>query len=762
MVKLLLVVYLIVIWSTEVSGDICPDDVDITPIDETKPSVFQQLSALEINRVRDYLKTVPDLNYKAGPDGNVSDTFAYIIEKKPVPKDDVLAYVDGSGQVPKREARVALAAPTGMLEYTVGPLPNPTYHFKTKFPKWSRTELRFTDRPSAIDSIALTITIQREARKMTKILHESFNGFDFEDTCNDKCLTYFDMKLNVYQNRRLLWVNILRKVPLSVGSPLIHPLALQLLVDMTSSDPDKWNVGQVWYNEQRFDSVDDLVEKYNNDEVKKIRMSYDETDVYSSMRRRGNDNMKSTKRGPDCFPQDGRRYSVDGHRVKYMNWEFEFTYRQTTGPQLFDIRFNNTRIVYELSMQEVALSYTGKSPFSRHGNVFYDNVVLIGNFFSPLMPGVDCPKGASFFSTSHYSYKLAREVEIPNAFCLFEYTEGPPLRRHYDSDHHGGYYFYAGMPNNALVLRSIQSNYNYDYVFDFIFYQNGVIGTKIGASGYVMPEFANRKVPKENPFGFKIHENVRGMLHQHLFSFKVDLDIQGRKNRHETLAVVARPTVHKVVDGIEEDAHEQYLKRHLKHVEKDAAYRFKYKKPKFYLFYNNREKSKWGAKRAYYIDNQGVSKYLYPDDSTKTDSVAWAKYQLAVTRYHDDEDRSTSAYNTFHQADPVLNFDSYINDNENITDEDLVAWVSLGFQHVPNHSSDVPVTTTPGNIFSFYLKPFNYFDEDPSISSNDNVYVTPGKDGGIVVEENANNAKESCSHPNKDPRFVGDYVKPEF
>ena len=60
--------------------------------------------------------------------------------------------------------------------------------------------------------------------------------------------------------------------------------------------------------------------------------------------------------------------------------------------------------------------------------------------------------------------------------------------------------------------------------------------------------------------------------------------------------------------------------------------------------------------------------------------------------------------------------------------KDLVAWITLGTHHIP-HSEDVPIVTTPGIQLTFYLLPYNYFDEDPSLASRDNIRVTPGKNG---------------------------------
>ena len=77
--------------------------------------------------------------------------------------------------------------------------------------------------------------------------------------------------------------------------------------------------------------------------------------------------------------------------------------------------------------------------------------------------------------------------------------------------------------------------------------------------------------------------------------------------------------------------------------------------------------------------------------------MAWTKYNLAFTRYHDEEYYSTENYD---QEDPfhaeTFSFDDYFTDNESLDNVDVVAWASIGMHHIP-HAEDVPVTATPGN-----------------------------------------------------------------
>jgi hypothetical protein len=61
--------------------------------------------------------------------------------------------------------------------------------------------------------------------------------------------------------------------------------------------------------------------------------------------------------------------------------------------------------------------------------------------------------------------------------------------------------------------------------------------------------------------------------------------------------------------------------------------------------------------------------------------------------------------------------------------QDLVTWVTLGTVHIP-HTEDIPVVTTQNVQLTFHLTPYNYFLEDPSLASRDNVRVERQADGG--------------------------------
>lgn len=76
--------------------------------------------------------------------------------------------------------------------------------------------------------------------------------------------------------------------------------------------------------------------------------------------------------------------------------------------------------------------------------------------------------------------------------------------------------------------------------------------------------------------------------------------------------------------------------------------------------------------------------------------------------------------------------------------QDLVAWVTTGFLHIP-HAEDIPNTVTVGNGGGVLLRPHNYFDGDPSIDSPDSVYVDKKSADSCDNNRMACLAQESCS-----------------
>jgi primary-amine oxidase len=112
---------------------------------------------------------------------------------------------------------------------------------------------------------------------------------------------------------------------------------------------------------------------------------------------------------------------------------------------------------------------------------------------------------------------------------LFEMDTGFPIRRHSTVD--GGV---SITKNIAFVLRTVSTIANYDYMTSYEFYMDGSIQVSIRASGYIESSYWAHN----SDYGFKIHDNLSGSMHDHVITFKADFDILGQKNTIQRIDVI--------------------------------------------------------------------------------------------------------------------------------------------------------------------------------------------------------------------------------
>ncbi|XP_068775112.1 amine oxidase [copper-containing] 3 [Struthio camelus] len=494
----------------------------------------------------------------------------------------------------------------------------------------------------------------------------------------------------------------------NVSGFFLHPVGLEVLVDHSSLDISQWVVSRVFYNGQYYRDMVQLESAYvqGRISVEKVKKAPRDGD-FSSMKPRA----PPAAMFPLQYEPQGPRYSVRNNHVVFQAWSFAFGMSVNTGMRLFDVRYQGERVVYEISVQE-ALSVYGSNCPGGMSTRYMDGSFGIGRFTSPLVRGVDCPYSATYMDVYYLAQSQVSRT-TKNALCVFEHNLGSPLRRHYSNLQS---FYYGGLVNSALIVRSIATLGNYDYVWDFIFYQNGAIEAKVQATGYVSSSFLHGDGLR---YGNRVWEHTLGTIHTHSINYKVDLDVGGVKNSlmaHDMAFEMARAPW-----SPEQQIERPRLTKKVLDTEDQAAFRHQSKMPR-YIYFAANSKNKWGHQRGYRIQIVSFAGEHVPEASSMERAISWARYKLAVTRRKEDEPTSTSIYNQNDPWMPTVAFADFIN-NETITNEDLVAWITTGFLHIP-HSEDIPNTVTVGNSIGFLLRPYNYYDQDPSIYSHDGVFFT--------------------------------------
>ena len=636
------------------------DDIDLSEPEE--PGVFHDLTTKEIDGLMQFLYSKKSLNLEEMP-SSLNSSFMYVAEVYVPKKTDVLRFLDNSGPRPAREAIVSImrgdVKDQYVGQYVVGPLPAPTY---MKPAPGHPEKVPYKYRPLSGIELGTMYAWLNELldSKIRFIMVESFGGSTFN--CDDKCLMYMPAPVSsalTGSQNRMNWLRLQQ----FVDTFILHPVELSVLVAETRSG---FEIESISYNDKLFSSLQELIQAYNNGGVGKVRIPFpvDNDDLFSKMATRGEAFQNEFKRDPIQVEPDGKRYSVKHRHVQYMGWDFDFRMSTAFGPQVFDVRFRDERIAYEIGLQDISVMYSGHHTPTMLTD-YFDSCGLIGPMGKGLVPGVDCPVGATFMDSSHVLEGSRDPVTYKNVFCLFEWNTAMPLRRHLSYARNYKSY-YEGCPSNVMVLRTAVTVINYDYIFDFVFYQNGVIEVKAASTGYVI---AVPHTDAERQYGFQIHDRINANLHIHLFNFKVDLDIKGTNNRFATLDISPTEEVNRLINDPNVKYHQTKFQTNVKRTETEGTYQFNFDNPKYLIFYNEEEKNKYGVSKSYRLLHQGMVKQLIPEGKGNEPSASWSRYQMATTKHKDTERQSSSFYSFMNADNPVVNFQSFIDDNESILDE---------------------------------------------------------------------------------------------
>ncbi|NWZ54237.1 AOC3 oxidase, partial [Haliaeetus albicilla] len=480
--------------------------------DDGQSLVFADLTPEEMVQVVRYLQGNLGVQLVDASRAKPSDNCIASVDLQVPAKAEVLRFLDGGGARPPREALAVLyfgnQPDPNITEYVVGPLPMPAYHRDVTVQKYGG-KVPYHRRP----------TLAVEYKQIAGFLKSQV--FPTAPSFMRQVMEYDGASLaaltaaprGFQSGDRITWFVLFQ----NVSGFFVHPVGLEVLVDHSSLDISQWAVSRVFYNGQYYRDMVQLESAYVQGRIsvqKKVRKAPRDGD-FSSMKPRA----PSAALFPLQYEPQGPRYSVRNNHILFQAWSFAFGMSVNTGLRLFDVRHKGERVAYEISVQE-ALSVYGSNCPGGMSTRYMDGSFGIGRYTSPLVRGVDCPYLATYLDVHYLAHSQVSRIS-KSALCIFEQNLGSPLRRHYSNLQS---LYYGGLVNSALVVRSIATVGNYDYVWDFIFYQNGAIEGKVQATGYASSSFLHGDGLR---YGNRVWEHTLGTIHTHSINYKVDLDVGG-------------------------------------------------------------------------------------------------------------------------------------------------------------------------------------------------------------------------------------------
>jgi primary-amine oxidase len=413
--------------------------------------------------------------------------------------------------------------------------------------------------------------------------------------------------------------------------------------------------------------------------------------------------MVSQPQGPGFTIKDGE--------VSWQNWHFRFRVDPRSGPIIntasLDYQGKRRSVLYEGSLSEMYVPYMDPEE-TWNSHVFLD----AGEYFmntglgipKPLQKGTDCPDYATYFSGTFFHDNGTPFIR-PQLACLFERTLGDPAWRHGEEDN------ISGRPSRELVFRSVAVVGNYDYILDWRFEQEGAITIAVGATGELEVKPVKDKMdtmgkdPEGNTveFGHLVAANTDGVDHDHFFSFRLDLDVDGTKNNFEVDKLVqyklpatsARKTIWAMKAdciGTEGSAMQDISMQH----------------PAMWRFVNPDVKNELGYPTSFEIMPGLTGASLLSLDDWPQKRAGFSDHQLWVTPYDAKERYAAGVYVSGSKGTDGLPV--WVKQNRNIMNTDIVAWYTMGFHHVPR-PEDWPQMPTMWHDFT--IRPFDFYSKSP-------------------------------------------------
>lgn len=405
----------------------------------------------------------------------------------------------------------------------------------------------------------------------------------------------------------------------------------------------------------------------------------------------------------------GPAYSIHKGELSWQNWRFRVRLDPRVGPVVSMVRYQDgdrlRSIMYEGSLSEMYVPYMDPEE-GWNSRAFLDaGEFLLGGLIKPVGED-DCPQTAQYFAGYAFTDKAAPILK-PHLACLFERPSESPAWRHFENN------AITGRPSRELVLRSAAVVGNYDYLMDWIFEQDGTIRVAVGATGIVEVKAVKETTvsnegmgsAKDPRYGTLVAPHILAVNHDHFFSFRLDMDVDGTQNNFMIDKLVPRKIAARTRTSI------WAVETEMPQREQEAILDADARKPGLWMFTSATAKDPVGHPTGYEIMPGATAVSLTSPDDPAQKVGAFSEHQMWVTPYKPDELYAAGMYVTSSKGNEGL--PAWTKANRSIANTDLVGWYTLGFHHVVR-DEDWPVMPTMWH--DFLIRPMNFFQENPAMT----------------------------------------------
>jgi primary-amine oxidase len=434
---------------------------------------------------------------------------------------------------------------------------------------------------------------------------------------------------------------------------------------------------------------------------------------------------RTTLKPIEITQPEGVSFTIVDNVLSWENWSVRLGFNGREGLTLHNLAIEDggtsRSVIDRASISEMVVPYGDPTPTHNWQNYFDVGEYQFGRLANSLELGCDCVGDITYLDAVVVD-DFGHPTTITNAICIHEEDYGI-LWKHTDS--------FAGTSETRRQRRIVISFFvtvgNYDYGFYWYLYLDGTIQLEAKATGIV---FTSGHPGGDYPYASELAPGLGAPFHQHLFSARLDMAVDGQTNAVEEL------DAQRVAIGPDNPLGNAFTRKVTRlRTEGEAQRVAATDKGRVWAVINTEKTNRMGAHPSYVLYPEGQPTLLAADESSVTARATFATKHLWVSQFAPDE---------LWAAGPVVNqhpggsgLPGYVGGDRNIDGTDIVVWHTFGLTHFPR-LEDWPIM--PVDYAGFTLKPHGFFDRNPTLD----VPASVGRHS--TGEHTSEHSGDHCAH----------------
>ncbi len=397
---------------------------------------------------------------------------------------------------------------------------------------------------------------------------------------------------------------------------------------------------------------------------------------------------------------EGPSFTLDGNLLTWQNWSLRVGFNHREGMTLHTVRYcdgdTERSVAHRMSFAEMVVPYRDPSVDHYRRTAFDIGEWGLGFMTTSLELGCDCLGEIRYLDAVLHNSK-GEPYTIKNAVCIHE-EDNAVLWKHVDHD--------SGAQVRRMRRLTVSSHVtvaNYEYLVYWRFYQDGNIECEVRATGIMVTTPLAPGQP--HPNGTLVDERTYAPYHQHFLIARLDLDIDGSDNTVYMTESYAEPMGPDNPLGLSLVTRNQPLR-----TEEEGKQDTNFATQRAWKVVNTNVTNGLGTHPSYKLVPTGAFPAMFDPASPVFQRATVIGHTLWVTPNSPEERWPAGEFVNQSAADTGIA--EWTKANRSIENTDVVLWYVFGIHHI-TRPEDWPIM--PVDIVSFWLKPYGFFDRNPSL-----------------------------------------------